>query len=155
MVIAMYCSWKDLSSSPPQNSIENTPSHVVVDGWKPFSIGLLNESMDTGKAVFINFTATWCITCQVNKKTTFTKPAVKDFAEKNNIVLLEADWTHREKNSEVTKLLHEYGRPGVPLYVYYPNRSSKEEFFFLPEVLTPKLFMNTINKIHTQTTSSP
>jgi thiol:disulfide interchange protein DsbD len=72
--------------------------------------------------VFVDFTAAWCVTCQINKKTTLNQPDVlADFAAKQ-VRLMRADWTRRDP--AISRALNELGRSGVPVYVLYaPNRA--------------------------------
>jgi thiol:disulfide interchange protein DsbD len=82
--------------------------------------------------VFIDFTAAWCVTCQVNKRVVLDSPAVaRRFAEAD-VIALRADWTRRDP--AITQALQRYGRSGVPVYVLYlPGASGP---LLLPEILT-------------------
>ena len=67
--------------------------------------------------MFVDFTAAWCVTCQINKKTTLSHDAVlADFAS-HQVTLLRADWTRRDP--AITAALTALGRSGVPVYVLY------------------------------------
>jgi len=52
-------------------------------------------------------------------------------------VKLRADWTNGDP--VITKLLQQFGRPGVPLYVLYPGKS--EEPIVFPELLTKSMVL--------------
>ena len=111
----------------------------TADNWLPFSKQKVAELRGQGRAVFIDFTATWCITCQVNKRTTLNQQDVlKRFADQN-IVRMKADWT--VKDPAITEALAEFGRNGVPLYVYYPAGGEPR---ILPELLTPAIVLAAI-----------
>ncbi len=100
------------------------------DGWEPFSPARVAELGASGRPVFVDFTAAWCVTCQVNKKLVLNQPEVRDAFGKRNVALLRADWTRRDP--VITQALAALGRNGVPVYVLY--RPGKEALL-LPEVL--------------------
>ncbi|MFT7561575.1 MAG: thiol:disulfide interchange protein [Flavobacteriales bacterium] len=100
--------------------------------WISYDRQSLNELRDDGKAVFIDLTADWCITCKVNERIALTEK-VDTFAAENNITLMQGDWT--KKNAAITALLKEHKRNGVPLYLMYPARKNGEPEV-LPQVLT-------------------
>ncbi len=109
------------------------------DGWVPFSKEKIAELRGQGKSVFVDFTATWCITCQVNKRIALNQnDVVKKMAEAN-VVRMKADWTKRDAN--ITAALAEFGRNGVPLYVLYPPQGEPR---VLPELLTPEVVLAAI-----------
>jgi thiol:disulfide interchange protein DsbD len=110
------------------------------DAWVPFSKQKIAELRSEGKAVFVDFTASWCITCQVNKRIALNqRDVVKRFGELK-IVRMKADWTVQDP--AITEALAEFGRNGVPLYVLYPQTG---EPLVLPEVLTPSIILSAID----------
>jgi thiol:disulfide interchange protein DsbD len=58
-----------------------------------------------------------------------------------NVVYMVADWTNR--NPEITALLKENGRSGVPLYLYYAPGSAKPQI--LPQILTDNIVLSALN----------
>ena len=95
------------------------PGDVI---WQPWRPGRVEQELAAGRAVFVDFTAAWCITCQYNKKTTLSDPAVLQAFEQRQVVLLRADWTRRDP--AITEALAALGRTGVPVYVLHaPGRA--------------------------------
>ena len=86
--------------------------------WVPYSKKTFNKLRKEGKAIFVDFTADWCITCKFNEHTAIDTSAVRALFRKHQIVPMKADWTNA--NVEITKALQAFGRVGVPYYVFYP-----------------------------------
>ncbi|WP_417460748.1 protein-disulfide reductase DsbD family protein [Kordiimonas sp.] len=86
-----------------------------------------------GKPVFVYFTADWCITCKVNEKVVLMTDDIQQLFKDKGITVLKGDWTNR--NAEIAGVLANYGRAGVPLYLYYAPGS--KDAVLLPEILTP------------------
>jgi len=114
-------------------SIAITPSKPADERlWEPYSPARLQALRDEGRPVFINLTAAWCITCLANEKLALSSDTFAETLQANNIVYLKGDWTNRD--SEITALLKEYGRSGVPLYLYFSASSASAQV--LPQLLT-------------------
>ncbi|MEN9213805.1 MAG: protein-disulfide reductase DsbD family protein [Gloeomargarita sp. DG_1_5_bins_55] len=101
--------------APTPAGMQATPTPV----WEPFSPARLAELRRQGRPVFVNFTAAWCVSCQVNERLVLSQAAVQQAFRQRGITLLKADWTRR--NPEITQVLQGFGRSGVPLYVLYPG----------------------------------
>jgi thiol:disulfide interchange protein DsbD len=109
--------------------------------FEPFSPERLAELRGQGTRVFIDFTADWCLTCQVNERVAFTAEVRDRFAEKG-VVLLEADWTLRDDS--IGRALEGYGRQGVPLYVLYGRDGEPR---LLPEILSPGILLDALDTL--------
>lgn len=95
-----------------------TPStQASATGWQPWAPGAAEQIVATGRPVFVDFTAAWCVTCQYNKKTTLANADVLADLQTKNVALLRADWTRRDP--AITAALTQLGRSGVPVYVFY------------------------------------
>jgi len=116
-------------------SPQATPETRAADSGiphEPYTAGRLAALRKENRPVFINATAAWCITCLVNERVAFSGNTVRDAFAKHHVACLIADWTSR--NPEITKLLEEHGRDGVPLYLYYAPGAADAKI--LPQILT-------------------
>jgi thiol:disulfide interchange protein DsbD len=111
--------------------------------WQPYSQGALDQARAAGHPVFIDFTAAWCLSCQVNEKLVLRAADVEKQLGDRKVTLLRADWT--QYDPEITKELATLGRSGVPTYVIYPAAASAAPDV-LPEVLTKSLVLAAIEK---------
>lgn len=100
--------------------------------WQPWSPEAVQSAITNKQAVFVDFTAAWCVTCQYNKKTTLANPALLSDFKVHQVVLLRADWTRRD--STITRELNALGRSGVPVYVLYAPGKTPQLFSELPSV---------------------
>lgn len=116
-------------------------------GWRNFTPAALDAELAKGQAVFIDFTAAWCITCKFNESTVLETAAVREAFERRGIVKFKADWTNADP--AITKMLQQFGRPGVPLYVLYPAGKSAEPIV-LPELLTKNIVLEKLETVALQ-----
>jgi thiol:disulfide interchange protein/DsbC/DsbD-like thiol-disulfide interchange protein len=111
--------------------------------WQPFTPARLESELKQGHAVFVDFTAAWCITCKFNEASVLETAAVRESFERHGITRLKADWTNGDP--DITKLLQHFGRPGVPLYVLYPG--GQDEPIVFPELLTKGILLDKLETI--------
>jgi len=83
--------------------------------WQPWSPEAQAKALAEGKTVYIDFTARWCATCQVNKRV-YTQDNVAKALASSGVVMLKADWT--KKDEVIAQELGKYGRTGIPLNVF-------------------------------------
>jgi thiol:disulfide interchange protein DsbD len=112
-------------------------------GWQEWSPEKVRSLTAEGHPVFVDFTAAWCVTCQVNKRIALHNgDVVKAFAARD-VVLLKADWTRQDPR--ITSTLASLGRNAVPVYaLYVPGEDAPR---LLPEVLTPSLVLSEIARL--------
>jgi len=100
--------------------------------WQPWSTAALAQARADGRPVFVDFTAAWCVTCQINKRATLSDAEVLQAFRANDVLLLRADWTRGD--SAITEALRGLGRSGVPVYAFYAPGAPAPQL--LSEILT-------------------
>lgn len=130
-------------------SAENAAQAVSMQhagNWKPYSRATLDDALKGNDPVFVNMTASWCITCKVNERVALAVDDTQRIFSDQKVLYLIGDWTNQ--NPEVTAYLSSYGRTGVPLYVYYGSRdlttNQRPEPVVLPQLLTPGLIADIV-----------
>ncbi|HDG1711021.1 TPA: thioredoxin family protein [Kluyvera ascorbata] len=122
--------------SPPELArVEN----ITQVKWSPQTVA---EMRGHGKAIFVDFTASWCITCQVNERTSLSTAAVKQALASTNTIYMVADST--KFNADIDDAMTAFGQGGLPLYVVYPADGSAPKV--LPQVLTPAIVVDALNQ---------
>jgi thiol:disulfide interchange protein DsbD len=111
--------------------------------WEPFSAEKLAGYRSSGKPVLIDFTAAWCLTCQVNDRIVFKSRPVIDKLKNADVALLRADWTSNDP--AITEALAQYGRSAVPLYVLY-GRSQADPTLLPDGLLRPSTFLDAMQQ---------
>jgi len=121
-------------------SVAATDSRLRGD-WQAFAPDRLQAELEQGHPVFVDFTAAWCLTCKFNEANVLESQEVREAFQRRGVVKLRADWTNGDP--VITKLLQQFGRPGVPLYVLYPGKS--EEPIVFPELLTKSMVLEKLD----------
>lgn len=117
----------------------NTDSGIP---WQPWSTEAVAKARAEGRPVLVDFTANWCLTCQLNKKTSLEVDSVRAKLKAINAVALLGDYTR--KNPDITAELKRFERAGVPLVLVYPKDATQPPQL-LPTVLTPTIVMEALD----------
>lgn len=118
------------------------PAHAATTlTWQPWTQATQDALLAEGKPVYLDFTASWCLTCQVNKKRAYTDEVIA-LMRKKGVVALKADKT--KPNPEIERALHQYGRTAIPVNVVL---APGKEPVILPELLSPKDIMTALKNL--------
>ena len=121
--------WPAYEAAAPTTGASPEGASLAYEAYSPERLAALRAE---GKPVFVNFTAAWCVSCQVNEQVALSTRGVADAFARTGVVYLKADWT--KKDAEIAAALESYGRAGVPLYVVYGAKGGGE--VILPQILT-------------------
>lgn len=145
MVLMLVAVTAGFISIPKVKTLQANASTVRVPlssyGWVPYDRSAIDQARAQGRSVFVDFTAAWCITCQLNKKAVLEKESVLKMFQDNNVLIMRADWTNQDP--VITKALAEYNRNSVPVYLFYDKGAHAQ---ILPQILTIKMIENLFNK---------
>lgn len=134
------------SSSLDGNGVTGSQSSTMVSGgitWYPWSPEAVAAARDEGLVVFVDFTASWCWTCKVNKKTSIEIDSVRQKMNDLRVVAMRAD--NSKASPEIDEALREFDRAGVPLNLVYPADISARPIV-LPEILTPGIVLDALDQ---------
>jgi thiol:disulfide interchange protein DsbD len=115
--------------------------------WQPFTPDLVAKYRAEGKPVFLDFTASWCLSCQVNERVVLDRADVQKRLKSSGVELIRADWTRHDET--IANALAALGRSGIPTYALYsadPNAPPR----LLPEVLTPGIVFHALDEVKTR-----
>lgn len=132
------------SVSVPSRNHVLAASNEIQPTWERFSTKRLAELLESSRPVFIDFTAAWCITCQVNKKLVLEQASVEAAFHEADVALLVADWTNAD--AEISTALEKLGRNSVPVYALY--KPGKKQPYLFPSLLTPDMVITEVRKLH-------
>jgi thiol:disulfide interchange protein DsbD len=123
-------------------TVQKLNEREQVQPWQEYSAERLDTLRRQGTAVFVNLSADWCITCLVNERVAMGDEFYASLRS-NNVTYLKGDWTF--KDPQITQLLNQYNRNGVPLYLLFSSDSQEAEV--LPQILTESLIVNKLNQL--------
>ncbi len=107
--------------------------------WQAWSPEREQAALAQGKTVFVNYTAAWCITCQINERLVLQRQLAQDALRQPHVVALKADWTRYD--ATITASLERFGRSGVPLYVVLKAGQAPQ---LLPQILDAATVLNAV-----------
>jgi thiol:disulfide interchange protein len=111
--------------------------------WKDFATNDVLAMAKSGKTVFIDFTAEWCVTCKAYEKTVINTDEIKAAFAKGCVETVKADYTNEDE--EITKWLKKYNRPGVPMYLIIPA-GKPDGVITLPDLLTQSAILEGLKR---------
>jgi thiol:disulfide interchange protein DsbD len=121
-----------------------TSSPAAKTEWHPYTPDFVASERAAGHAVFVDFTASWCLSCQVNERVILDSDEVEQHFRDTGLTLVRADWTNQD--ADITKALAALGRSGVPTYAIYPADPNADPQV-LPEVLTKGIVIDALNSL--------
>jgi thiol:disulfide interchange protein DsbD len=122
------------------DSLKESPDGIAWQRWSPAAVA---KARSEGRPVIVDFTADWCLTCQVNKKTSIEIPSVRAKLKECNAAALLGDYTHFPEN--ISAELNRFNRAGVPLVLVYPKDATAPPIV-LPEILTPGIVLDALDR---------
>jgi thiol:disulfide interchange protein DsbD len=134
--------WRNPPTAGTVTSATGTNGSKSGIAWTSWSTDALNKARAEGRPVLVDFTANWCLTCQLNKKTSLEIDSVRAKLKEINAVALLGDYTR--KNPEIAAELNRFERAGVPLVLVYPKDATKPPIL-LPTLLTPDIVLNALD----------
>jgi len=132
--------WRHAMPMTDAGSLKESANGI---NWQPWSPEAVAQARAAGKPVLVDFTADWCLTCQVNKKTSIEVDSVRKKITDSNTVAMVGDYTHFPDS--ITTELNRFNRAGVPLVLVYPKNPAADPIV-LPEVLTPGIVMDALER---------
>lgn len=124
------------------NAGNGTDTQKLEGMWQAFDEREIQTLVENNQVVFVDVTAKWCITCQVNKALVLSQGEVYVRLSGPDVTAMQADWT---KPSEViSRYLASFGRYGIPFNAVYgpgaPNGIT------LPELLSQDIVLKALDK---------
>ncbi len=136
---AAFLAWPLFAHDVEPVRAGNAKAPVADGDWMPYTPARVADLVGAGRPVFVDFTAAWCVTCQVNKRLVLNSADVRAAFARADVALVRADWTRRDP--AITQALAALGRDGVPVYVLYrPGKAP----LLLPEVLQQRMIIDAL-----------
>jgi thiol:disulfide interchange protein DsbD len=144
LILACVAGVFSVIASPMLKTQQSTVAAVGGENYEVYSDARLAELRDNNQPVFVNMTASWCITCLVNEKVALGSDTVTEALANKDVVYLKGDWTNNDP--VITAVLKRYQTIGVPLYLMYPADPNLPAEV-LPQILTEGIILDALERI--------
>ncbi|MFP4312998.1 MAG: protein-disulfide reductase DsbD family protein [Alphaproteobacteria bacterium] len=146
IIISVLAAFSVIPTKTLPPAMQKQAAQNVELTYKDFSPDSLQAALEGQNPVFVEMTAAWCITCKVNHASSINRASTIHLFEEQNVEYFVGDWTNYD--SDITDYLSEFGRNGVPIYVFYgapdPATNLRPEPVVLPQILTPAIVADTV-----------
>ena len=150
VAVSVTAPWELAETPEAQAQLNAAGQRAGAAQWQPWSADAVSRSLAAGQPVFVDFTASWCLSCQVNERVALDQAEVMQAFQTKNVTLLKADWTRQDP--AITQALTALGRSGVPVYALYaPSQTDPQ---LLPQVLTPGIVTDALSKLPSPATQA-
>ncbi|HEV3150373.1 MAG TPA: thioredoxin family protein [Acidobacteriaceae bacterium] len=147
LVLAIAAPVYAVRTFQPAESVASGAAGAHTDhtrAWQPFTPDVVAQYQAQGRPVFVDFTADWCLSCQVNERVVLERPDVLSKLQDGKIALVRADWTRHDE--DIARALASLGRSSVPTYALYPGTPGAPARV-LPEVLTTNTVLDALKTL--------
>jgi suppressor for copper-sensitivity B len=142
LALAAFLAPAGIPERPASAGVEARGGETAAGPWRPFDAARIDDLVAQGKTVFVDVTADWCITCQVNKRLVLGAEDVADRLAAGTVVAMRADWTRRDDS--IAAYLASFGRYGIPFNVVYGPGAP--DGLPLPELLTEAAVLDAMDR---------
>lgn len=139
--VAFFVAWYGAKNSTVSSTKTQSESGIQ---WIKYTPDVVEQLRAENRIVFLDFTASWCLSCQVNEHVALKNAVVIEKFKELNIAAVKADWTNYDE--DITKALESFGKSSIPFYVIYPREKDKD-WVILPEIITPGIVIDALEKM--------
>ncbi|MEX0695510.1 MAG: protein-disulfide reductase DsbD domain-containing protein [Rhodospirillales bacterium] len=117
LVVAALAAITTAELGDNNGSLDTTTPGVSKIAWQKFDPAAIDRLTGKGQIVFVDVTADWCITCQVNKRFVLERGRILELLNSPDVVAMQADWTRPDAG--IADYLASFGRYGIPFNAVY------------------------------------
>lgn len=96
----------------------SAPSDGGPISWREWSAEAVEQTVEAGNTVFVDFTSAYCTNCKINKKRAINKPETAQKLKSLGVIAYRADFTGGD--ARIFEALQRFDRAGPPLNLIYP-----------------------------------